>query len=282
MQAARHCVLIADFVATTERGIAERAAPIIRADDADDDYAGDDEVAPWDAPLYSVSNGIATVEVSGPIVKGYDAMICWFFGLLSLDRLQLAVAELGARADVAAVVFRINSPGGMATGTPETAQMIVALGEIKPTIGFTSDKACSAAYWLFAACGVCLAAPSATIGSIGTYLALYDYSEYLAELGIKLELFRAGALKGIGLMGKALTEDEKKFLQTSVDRINANFTGFVTARRPAISADTMQGQWFDGDEALERGLVDATVASESEIFRHILGYIPPAGALTTR
>lgn len=229
------------------------------------DYASDDDSYPWEEPIYTVDRGVARVNVAGPLVKGYDDFTCWYFGMMSIDRLQSAIAEIGQRSDVRAAFLRINSPGGVSLGMPETADSIRALDAKKPVYGFTSDNALSNGYRIAAACRGFFATRSANVGCIGTYLALYDRSEQLAQMGIKLELFRDGALKGIGVVGKALTEQEKQFLDQSVLRSGAVFKDFVRAQRPDVTDETMQGQWFDGELGYDLGLVDAVAESEAAV-----------------
>lgn len=235
----------------------------MRSDFGDADE--EDDCWPWEEPLYTVENGIARVVISGPLIKGYDDFSCWWYGCASIDRIQSTLIELADRGDIRSIEFVINSPGGMSVGMPETASLMVALGENKNTVGFTGDCAASNGYRLLCAANVVIVTPSSIVGSIGTYIALYDYSEYLANLGIKLELFRAGDMKGIGVMGKSLTPKERAFLDDSVKRCNDMFTGFVRDRRGDVADSTMQGQWFDGMQAKDLNLVDALVTTELEV-----------------
>ena len=285
MLGAQHVALLRDLHANRPR----RSVEVIRlgppkpeaikpervddAPDADPDDSGD--VMPWDVPIYSVEGGLAVVDVCGPIVKGYDCITCWFWGLASLDRIQAAVADLSTRKDVAMVVFNFNSPGGVVTGVAETGEMIAALGQAsKLTIAYTDTMCASAAYWLASQCREVVVSRSADVGSIGTYMTLYDYSGWLAELGIKLDFFRAGDLKGIGVMGRSLTDEEKAFLQADVDRTNARFIAAVRAGRAAggeVADSTMQGQWFDGEMAVQLNLADRIVLTLPALIDELRG-----------
>ena len=242
--------------------------------DADDDEG----MMPWEKPLYSVADGIAHVPVRGPIVKGYDAMTCWYYGLMSTDALAVALDELAEREDVAAVVFDFNSPGGSSAGMPEVAEQIAALGQIKATIAYVGDQACSNGYRLAAACDIILTTRSATLGCIGTYIALYDRTEQLKAAGIKLELFAAGAYKGMGLDGNPLTDPQRAYLQATTDRSNDMFVDFVLERRGAIAPETMQGQWFDGEQAVELGLADQIVTGLPAVLAALRPHIPASVA----
>lgn len=229
---------------------------------------GQVSVPPWEDPLYVVEDGVAYLSINGPMIKGYDDFTAWYFECCSIDRVSrtlLEIERLAAVGQVRALVLCINSPGGSAMGTPELGAQLAALDERLPVFAYTSDLACSAAYWVMSSARLVFATPSAMVGSIGTYLAMYDYAEMLKEWGIKLEMFRAGSLKGIGVMGKEYTDEERAFLSGRVQRINAGFTGHVRAMRGDIADSTMQGQWFDGAEAVGLGLVDATVSGLPEL-----------------
>lgn len=251
-------LMLADHLSSWVRTLAERPSPQLTATEGAD-------ALPWEAPIYTALAGIAVVHVSGPLVKGYDDFTCWYFGLMSMDRLQAAIDEIGARADIGAVVFQFNSPGGMCQGTPETAAMIARLSTSKVTVAFTDALCCSAAYWMASQCTLVAATPSATVGSIGTYLAFYDYTDYLAKLGIKLELFVRGTYKAAGIMGKPLTDEQRALLDARIDKINNRFLSTVRDARPGVKDETMQGQTFDGEEAVECKLVDHVVANLGEL-----------------
>lgn len=230
----------------------------------------DDECWPWEEPIYEVESGLATINVNGPLVKGYDDVTCWWFGYMSTDRLQCALAELAADQNVLAIKLRLNTPGGMSLGMPETADQIMDVDTRKPVFAFTSDTAASNGYRIAAACRAILATRSAVVGSIGTYIALYDYSKMLEQMGIKLEMFRDGSLKGIGVVGKELTDDERTFLDDTVQRSGKIFKDLVREKRPDVAESTMQGQWFDADQARPLGLVDLIFRTEAEVDQSIL------------
>lgn len=285
MRAPEHSTLVHSLIQRTEGPAPRGAHAALKAKDdiklissASDSPSSGEDVMPWEEPIYCVENGIALVNVSGTIVKGYDDLTCWWFGLMSTDRLQLAIDELAQRADVAAVVFWINSPGGSCAGMPETADAIVKLGESKLTIAFTADQAASNGYRIAAACAKIVCTRSAVLGSIGTFLAFYDYTELLAKAGIKLELFVRGKYKAAGIEGRALTDEQRAFLDEWIGRVDDLFKTFVTARRPGVSADTMQGQWFDGEQAIGVKLADQLVSGLPELLQTLRATIQPATA----
>jgi signal peptide peptidase SppA len=228
-----------------------------------DGYKGE----PWKSPLYSVdpTTGVALLKIEGALAKGYDDATCFIYGLASIDRISREVAELSARSDVRCLVIHLNTPGGQSTGMPELAQQIATLSARIPVITHTSDMACSNGMRLAVAGTQFYPAPSAMVGCIGTYIAMYNQTKMLEEWGIKLELYRAGKYKAIGLPGKDTAEDEAAFIQASVDRSNGIFKAFVLERRPHAEVNAMEGQWFDGAEAVAYHLADATVSTLDEV-----------------
>jgi protease-4 len=215
---------------------------------------------------YDVQNGVAIVPVNGIIGKRLN-MLEMMCGGADVDQIVSAVQKADMDPAVESILLNVNSPGGMVTGTPEAAS---AFGQTsKPLYAFTDSQMCSAAYWLAssATAGIFVTG-SSDVGSIGTYLAMVDSSRAYEMEGLKLELFKAGKLKAIGLEGKAFTDEERTFLQEGVERANSRFTAAVVANRKSagyrIADETMQGQWFDGEQAVANGLADQLVSGLGE------------------
>lgn len=265
---------LAPEAAKTRRELMITAASSTGDDDGED---GEQQLWPWEEPIFEVDAGVAVVEITGPIVKGYDAFTCWWFGCMSTDRLQDAIDELATRVDVLAVVLVVRSPGGMATGTPEVSAQIAALAARKLVVAVTDLQCCSAAYWMACHAQTLFTTVSADVGCIGTYIALYDYTKMLDEWGIKLELFKRGKYKAIGVMGNPLDEHAREFLDRDVQRTNDRFTAAVRAHRPGVADETMEGQWFDGEEAVQLKLADEVVGSVGEVVARVRAGV--AGAL---
>lgn len=235
---------------------------------------------PWSAPLWTLdaATGLALLEIKGPLVKGYDDFTAWFYECASIDRISAALDEIAAAPGVRALVIVIDSPGGVCIGMPELAAQISDLATRFLVVTHTSDCAASNGMRLAVAGTLFLPTASALVGCIGTYIALYDYSAMLEQMGVKLELYRAGKYKGLTVMGKERTPDEATFLQESVDRCNADFRAFVRARRPGVADASLEGQWFDGAQAVELGLADGVVTGLPDVLRQVTAALalPPA------
>ena len=231
-----------------------------------------DKPMPWEErERVAIVKGTAVVPVVGMLASGLDPVEAWWCDCCRYEFLQSAAAELGARPDVHTVVFSINSPGGYASGSGETAALVGRALSGKLTVAWTAGQACSAAYALAASCARIVATPSATVGSIGSKMVLLDLSRLYAESGIDVKVYASGQYKGTGTPGAPITPEQDAFLQSWIDELGAAFKADVTARRPQVAEADMQGQWFTGAEAVARGLADATALSLGDLLAGIAG-----------
>jgi len=91
---------------------------------------------------FDMVDGVAIICVEGTLVHkggwiGADS------GETSYQGLQTQIARATRNADVKAVVFEVDSFGGMVNGAFETAGAMAALSKVKPTIAILTDVACS-------------------------------------------------------------------------------------------------------------------------------------------
>lgn len=162
------------------------------------------------------------------------------------------------------VIFDFRTPGGSVTGVPEAARKIYGIPSSKETIAFTDSECCSAGMWLASQCQSFYATESASIGSIGVWSAYEDWSGFLEEKGVNIQEISAGRYKTMGAYWKPLTKEERQMIQTGIDKIYGQFKDAVNTRRQ-VSEEFMQGQIFDGPEAVEAGLIDGLVESMQDL-----------------
>lgn len=235
-------------------------------------HAGDYEPLNWESGealedgllpcLPEMSQGISVILPWGVLGRAWSAMERYFLDPVDVDQM---IEEIAETPEGSTVVLWFRSPGGVISGIPEAAGQLRQLGKTRRLIAFTDDLCCSAAYWLAAQCSEIHATPTADLGSIGVYIALYDYTEYLSKLGVSLDLFKAGSMKAMGLEGNPLSDEEAALLQSQVDESYRAFTADVTRNR-MIAEETMQGQSFRGKTAMQANLVDTFWPSASAFF----------------
>lgn len=236
------------------------AAPAA-VDEDDTDLFGD--------PLPSATlsdDGTLTIPIQGVIGRkiGMIGRACGGCDLMDVER-DLAKASNPA---VSRVILDIDSPGGSVAGVPELAARIKAAADAKPVFAFTDGMMCSAAYWLASQADAIYATKTADVGSIGVYMAILDEARAYEMAGVKVELFKAGRLKAMGMPGTTLTEEAREHLQSEVDDIYQWFTSDVRFKRD-VSDDVMQGQSFMGEAAAKHDLIDMVVPSLADAVEEI-------------
>lgn len=219
----------------------------------------DDEAPPRRSPpLYLTRDGVATIELAGVIVKAWRP---WFadWGLASSGRTRQAFAAATEDPGVKGIVLQIDSPGGLAYGTGDLADAIYSARAVKPVIARIEDLGASAAYWAASQADLVMINPTATVGSIGTYLAVHDYSKMYDEAGVKVHVVRAGEKKGAGVPGTPITDEQLAEWQRNVDAINDHFIrGVARGRGKSVEQirEVADGGVHIGQAAIAAGLAD--------------------------
>ena len=171
---------------------------------------------------------------------------------------------------VAAVVMRVDSPGGDIVASDLVADEVERTAQVKPMIVSMAGIASSGGYWISMYADRIFALPTTLTGSIGVsngYFFDDGLSERLrlhtdsVERGDSADLLRGPTLPLIGLTlpGRSLTDSERaqyielterwyeRFLEKS-----AEARGFDTPEVERIAA----GRVWAGEAARDRGLVD--------------------------
>ena len=210
--------------------------------------AGGGQVRVSSGISYQVASGIGIISLGGIISKRAPEMMCGP-ALVDLAKFDAVIEDLSADPLIHTLIMDWDSPGGVCIGLMETTALLREIAQEKRLIAYSDVSCCSAAYYLAAACDEIYFAPSAVIGSIGTYCAGLDDSRAWEMDGLELILAKSGELKAMGHPGKAWTEDERTWLQSQADACGREFRDHVLARRGAVPLDAMQGQWFFAKDA---------------------------------
>lgn len=177
----------------------------------------------------------------------------------SSDDFVETIDELEENQRVAAVVVRINSPGGAVAPSQEMYGALRRLSEKKPVIASLGSVAASGGYYVASAADVVVASPGTLTGSIGVILSLANVRGLLEKLGIEATVVTAGKWKDMGSPFRALTGEERDILQKMADQVHTQFIEAVAAGRdldPERAREVSTGRIFTGEEAQQLGLVD--------------------------
>lgn len=210
---------------------------------------------------------VAVINVSGIIGKRLSAMetMC---GGVDVDAVRTAFAAANTDSNVSAIVLHVDSPGGAVTGVPELASHISA-SKAKPTVAYTDTLMASGGYWLASAADAIYSSESARVGSIGAIVQIVDESEALNRMGVKVHTFKSGAWKDLGNSTRAMTDEEKEYMQSRIDAIGGRFRDTVKASRPLVDDSALDAKVYDGDEALKLRLVDGIYNTRAELIANI-------------
>jgi signal peptide peptidase SppA len=228
---------------------------------------------PFSAPTSLDSNyfwtvegkpGVAVIPVNGMLMKGAGPFAEACMGVVNPDRVSHALGQAMAAKEIKQIVLDIGSPGGRVTYIPEMAAQIKAAAATrgKTVWAFTDTNIASAATWMASQANEIITTPSASVGSIGTYLAFLNPKVAMQMQGYQLELFKKGTHKALGLPGQDLTQADREYLQKGVDKINEQFVAAVKSGRPKVSEEAVtDAKMYDGAEAVKQGLSDGIASS---------------------
>src|SRR5690606_33365251 len=111
------------------------------------------------------------------------------------EQLGAELEELVADRSVSAIVLRIDSPGGLASGLFDFTDRIFEARQTKPIVAVVDDIAYSAAYAIAAAAEKIYVSRTSGVGSVGVVGYHVDRSEADAAEGLKVTAVYAGAHK---------------------------------------------------------------------------------------
>ena len=135
----------------------------------------------------------------------------------------------------------------------------------KPVYVYTDRQMCSAAYWIGCAGSEIWSSESVYQGNIGAYIEVWDFTELLENEGIKVDIHREGKYKAMFHPLRTMTEVEVALLKAELNVCAEQFKATVQAHRPRVTRESMEGQCFDGPEALRLGLIDGVSDSLQEL-----------------
>ncbi len=219
----------------------------------------------------AAGNNIAVLPLYGVITQRGN-MVDDFSGPGSVSTQLFASALREALADpaVGSILIDIDSPGGSVYGISELADEISAAKSQKPVVAIANSLAASAAYWLGAQASELYVTPGGEVGSIGVWQAHFDYSQAMADEGVKPTLISAGKFKVEGNPYAPLDEEAKAFLQSRTDDYYATFTKAIAKGRSVPIAQVRegmgQGRVLGADAALAQNMVDG-ISTFSDVIK---------------
>ena len=198
---------------------------------------------------------IALVVVQGEIVDGSGEP-----GQAGGDTLYDLLDEARRDEGVAAVVLRVNSPGGSVFASEQIRRAVQALRDDgKPVVASMSSVAASGGYWVSMATDHIVAHESTITGSIGIFGLIPTIDGPLAKLGIHTDGVGTTPLAGAFRIDRPLTPEVQRIIQAVIEKGYRDFIEGVAAGRnlDVAAVDKIaRGRVWSGLKAKDLGLVD--------------------------
>ncbi|CAH0149393.1 Putative signal peptide peptidase SppA [Massilia sp. Bi118] len=229
--------------------------------------------------LESLGRHTALIEIDGAIDDE---------GSGAADTVIPSLNKAFADAGSAAVVLRINSPGG----SPVQAGIIV--DEIqrlkkgypnKPLYVVVDEICASGGYYIAAAADKIYVNKASIVGSVGVLMDGFGFTGLMDKLGVERRLLTAGENKGFLDPFSPQSDKQKQHALTMLNEIHEQFISVVRAgrgKRLKENPEIFSGLYWTGAKAVEMGLADGfgtvdTVARDVVKAEDIIDYTAHEG-----
>lgn len=232
-------------------------------DRANEENAEVVDFAVYQPRMQSGGRVIAVVQGEGAIVSGPES-----YDLLSessnmvSDRIAQALLDASEDEDVAAIVFRVSSPGGSVVASDQIlAALRTARQRGKRVVVSMGEVAASGGYYVSADADEIVASPSTITGSIGVVGGKLIIGPALEHyLSADTEMLSVGSpMTEMFTAERPFNAEERAAFAAFIDRAYTDFVGLVAEGRgmtPAQVREVARGRVWTGRQALERHLVD--------------------------
>lgn len=209
----------------------------------------------------------ALVELVGVIADGEEA---------SADNVVAGLRDAFENENSAAVILRVNSPGGSPVQSAYINTEITRLREMypdKPLYAVIADICASGGIYVAAAADEIYANESSIVGSIGVITGGFGFVDAIDKLGVERRVMTAGEHKALLDPFSPVDSYEREHLQSMLDELHETFIDTVKKGRGDRLKDNPElfsGLFWSGSKALELGLIDG-LGSASYVAREIIG-----------
>jgi len=206
--------------------------------------------------LQSGAHGrVAVVVASGEIFGGQQPP-----GSIGGQTTSDLLREARDDEDIAAVVLRVDSPGGDAFASEQIYREVAAIKAAgKPVVVSMGDVAASGGYYMAAPADEVFASPNTITGSIGIYSVIPTLDRTLGKVGVSVDGVGTTAMSGKLRIDRPLDPAMRDYIQFTTDRGYEVFLSHVASGRRKTRDEVhalAQGRVWIGSDAKANGLID--------------------------
>lgn len=206
---------------------------------------------------------LAIIYAAGTITGGKSGFDPVNGAVIGSETLIEYIRQARRDGSVRGIVLRIDSPGGSATASDAVwRELMIARNERedRPIVASMSDLAASGGYYIALPAQFIVAQPSTLTGSIGIFGGKIVTGGVYEKLGARIESTSIGKHAEIESPIRPYNPEEVRKLDEQLQAFYDQFVEKVATSRRSTpeKIDAMaQGRVWTGQQARERGLVDA-------------------------
>jgi protease-4 len=234
----------------------------------EDDAAEDDGTTP-EVPLRGIPGAlwhrrarkvVAVIHGTGPVLHGRGRGMPFAGTALTSDAVGAAFRAAAQDDDVAAAVFRVESPGGSYVGSDVVRREVERFqASGRPVVVSMGSVAGSGGYFVALSADLIVAHAGTLTGSIGVLGGKQVLRGLLDKAGIRFGAVAEGENALMMSPSRPFTATERAKLERFLDRVYEDFVGKVAAARGMTRDEVHEvarGRVWTGADARSRGLVD--------------------------
>jgi protease-4 len=206
---------------------------------------------------------IAVVVAGGQVMRGESGYspVPLFGGDVMGSETIARAWRLVRDSNAKAAIFRIDSPGGSAIASEVIRVEMARTAEHIPVIVSMSNVAASGGYWITCGASKVIANPGTITASIGVFSGHFAMERFWTDkLGVSWGKIDKAPNSGLYDSLSPWSPEQRQINQRFLDNIYEQFTSRVAEARKMERAEVDavgRGRVFTGEQALNKGLIDA-------------------------
>lgn len=201
---------------------------------------------------------IGVIFAAGEISSGRSVNDGWA-SIIGSDTLSAQLRKMREDNSVAAVVLRIDSPGGSGYASDLIWREMVLTRQEKPVVVSLGDLGASGGYYIVMGADYIFVQPATLTGSIGVIAGKFVFDELFDWAGMTIEAIKRGENSDIFTSSQGFSEAQREMLLQHIDEFYRTFVGKAAEGREMTWDDIhelAQGRVWTGEQAVEFGLAD--------------------------